>query len=65
MITILPTVPPIPAKDIYLQAVAYLAAGSPTTLTSYPLIASQVTSSLTAAQVANNIITACGNIWTT
>ena len=63
--TILPPDPLVPGKYVYLQAVAYLAAGSPTDLTSYPLIASQVTSSLTATQVANNTITACGNLWTT
>ena len=48
MITLLPTIPPIPNKETYTQAVAYIAAGSPSDLTSYPYISVRLVSGVTA-----------------
>ena len=63
MITLLPTIPPLPNEETYTQAVAYIAAGSPSDLTPYPYISVRLVSGVTALQEANNILNICGNIW--
>jgi hypothetical protein len=57
------TIPTLPIKDTYNQAIAYRTAGYPSNMTGYGLVADYAASNAVTAHVAADEIISAGAIW--